>query len=655
MTRFRSLGTVTGLAAALLLAASILLPPAYALEPELQSCTNILINGGFETQSAWILSPSPVPPQYVNSPVQSGSWAMRLGNLGQLPNLASYSSIKQTITIPGNAVSANISFSVWTQSQANPGGDRQELILLPPGATAVSQPVQPLWSELSNVPSWRQFQFAINNQIGSTFDVYFNVYNDGLGGMTGMVLDNVMVTVCQGTPQAPTATPTPSPLPGPAITWVGNLTPNGSSPQTLPAPAFLYGTVEVNAPPITAAPGQGPGITCGLQYGTVPFFGGPWSNLVTLAMAYVGDAGPSDRYGTSMGPLPAGLYQFDAWCSTNGGATKVWSTPTNPGRLTVTGAAPTPTPTPVTPVPTPITPWPTSIPPNCQNLIVNGGFEWDASWVLGPTTLMPYYTGAPNPVHSGARSMALGATLPNSPNVASYSSAQQVVTIPATAQTAQLRFWYFPSSNAAPGGLSRQEVILLDPLAYGETIAVLWRVTENNNAWLSRQIDLTPYRGRTVSVYFNARNAGNGTRTSMFLDDVELLACGGIVTLPADQPVLVPSEEKGGSGAQPIAPAEQYPSTPGDSSAGAVAAAPNPQPTVLTVVTAPAIVVVGPTATATVAWDDTPRGERRSILSNRKLSLTPAALAVIVILIILGAVLLVLYLANRRDRDQDHA
>ena len=313
-----------------------------------------------------------------------------------------------------------------------------------------------------------------------------------------------------------------------------------------------------------------------------------------------------------------------------------------PGTPLPTTTTPTPT---LSPVPTGVTPWPTGLPQDCRNLIVNGGFEWSGAWTLGPTSLMPYYTGAPNPVHSGARSMAMGITPSNSPNVASYSSAQQTVTIPAFAQTAQLRFWYYPVSNAAAGGLSRQEAILLDPWAFEETIAVLWRVTENTNAWTLNVIDLTPYRGRTVSVYFNARNAGNGTRTSMYLDDVEVLACGGyapfVDTLP-DAFFEV----------TPVAIAPLTPIFPLVKAAVSASSTRIPQETVISVGTRPASVFV-PTTTPTSGWKEPTRSERPSFLSNFKLSLTPAALAAIIFLIVLGAVLVAVYLANRRDQVKD--
>jgi hypothetical protein len=205
------------------------------------------------------------------------------------------------------------------------------------------------------------------------------------------------------------------------------------------------------------------------------------------------------------------------------------ATPT-PSPTTPPGPTATPTSVP-TAVPTPGTPSP--IPPNCVDILANGGFEWDGAWQLSNTALPPFYAGPPNPVQSGNRSMALGAVLPGAPtNAASFSSIQQAVTLPATAQTARIHFQYYPSSNAAAGGFNRQELVLLDPLRYGETIDVPWRVTENASQWLPKEIDLTRHLGRTLTIYFNARNAGDGTRTAMFLDQVQVLVCDVVSVMP---------------------------------------------------------------------------------------------------------------------------
>jgi hypothetical protein len=67
--------------------------------------------------------------------------------------------------------------------------------------------------------------------------------------------------------------------------------------------------------------------------------------------------------------------------------------------------------------------------------------------------------------------------------------------------------------------------------------AVLWRVLANEQAWRQVALDLTPYAGQAVAVYFNTYNDGAGGRTAMFLDNVQLLACG--VSGPPPGPVTV--------------------------------------------------------------------------------------------------------------------
>jgi hypothetical protein len=221
--------------------------------------------------------------------------------------------------------------------------------------------------------------------------------------------------------------------------------------------------------------------------------------------------------------------------------------------------------------------------------------------------------------------MALGAVLPTSPaNVASYSSIQQPVTLPATAQTAQIRFWAFPNSNAAAGGQNRQELILLDPLNYEQTIAVLWRVTQNANAWTPVEIDLTRFLGRTVTVYFNARNSGNGTRTGMYLDQVQVLVCNVAIMPLADAAGNVQLAQP----AAVSAPAASNPVQP--------LAAPGSQTTVIAVGGNPAPLaeftpapIASPTATPEPTRDQT-----------RGLDLGPLDSPMVIFLVIAGIIVL---------------
>ena len=313
-------------------------------------------------------------------------------------------------------------------------------------------------------------------------------------------------------------------------------------------------------------------------------------------------------------------------------------TPTPTSLPTVT-PLPTNTPTPTT-IPTPVTPSP--IPPNCVDILANGDFEWNGAWLIGDTPLRAFYAGPPPAPASGSRMMALGAILPGAPtNVPSFSSIQQSVTLPVTAQTAQIRFFYYPISNAAAGGFNRQELILLDPLKYGETIQTLWRVTENANRWVYLEIDLTRYLGRTVTIYFNARNAGDGTRTAMYLDQVQVLTCNGAGIMPLDEAMgdwkqMAPAEDYfyPTAGPPPVALPPQTVVPPGVSAPAVVN-----QPTVIRVGEQPAplpeVTPIG-TPTRIPEPDETPRRELGSALAD--LPANPWLIIIVISVIVLVAV-----------------
>lgn len=457
--------------------------------PVQQGCFDIVVDGGFEQRNWWVLGGGLLPASYISSPVVSGLSAVQVGNQVNANSIQAYSTVRQTLTIPVNAVSAQLSFWVWTNTEANPGSDRQEALLLTPGASVLSASPGAIWSELTNSGGYRQISLDVLSQQGRTFDLVYSVYNDGAGGRTWMTVDNVMLVICLSA-----VTPTPTAIPT-------------NTPTTPPFPTV---------------------------------------------------------------------------------------TPTTPPFPTVTPTFP----------PMPATPSP--VPAGCVDILANGDFEWNGAWLFGDTALRPFYAGPPSPVFSGSRSMALGAVLSNAPsNVASFSSIQQSVTLPAAAQTARIRFQVFPNSNAAAGGLNRQELVLLDPLNFEQTIDVPWRVTENGNQWQLVERDLTRYLGRTLTIYFNARNAGDGTRTGMYLDQVQMLVC--------DPLAITPFGEAAASAPQVAAAA-----------AAAAAAAPLPaavpmpanQTTVISVGDNPtplAEVTPGPMVTPT----DTPstRSERDSLLN----------------------------------------
>lgn len=510
----------------------VALPPAGALSmaPPYQTCSNVILNGGFEVSGNWGVGLGPLAPVRVTSPAYNSSFAMQMGSPG-VTNQAANSWIFQRITIPNDAVSADLSFRVWLSSAAGAGADLQQALLMIPGATDLSQPFQVLWSTQTNAPAWQKLPVSLIGQKGRALDLYFNVYNDGAGDGTAMVLDEVELIICR---PAATAFPTPIPSPLPSAT-----------PFPTPFPTPL----------------------------------------------------------PSVSPFPTPIP------SPTGGATPF---PTPAGSLTPT-------------------------PSNCIQLISDGGFELGNAWTVGWDPLVPFYNSNAAFVRSGARSMAQGSVNQAAVTTPAYSSIRQDVVVPLAADSVTLTFWYYPFSNATPMGLNRQELILLDPLAFDETVKVLWRATENGQQWLASQsYDLKEYRGRTLSVYFNARNAGDGAWTGMYLDDVSLLACGAAVAtlLPASTPVVAPQ------------------SGPSD-------AIPSGSP--LALATAPTIISVSPVPTSQLPepvefTEETSEESRRdspSLLDRLGDGLSiPMVVCGLTVIVIVGLIFLVRWLRQRKRKKE---
>ena len=166
------------------------------------------------------------------------------------------------------------------------------------------------------------------------------------------------------------------------------------------------------------------------------------------------------------------------------------------------------TPTTTSPVPTTIT--------LAGDLIINGGFEDDSGWAFGSTQQPANYTS--DLVRSGARSVHLG--IVEGYDIYSYSSIWQTVTIPADARRATLTYWTYPmSQDEFPHDLHL--VLLLD-----DNFHILGYVDQSLSdprRWIPGSYDVTPFAGRTVTLYFGVYNGGGtGRPSAMYLDDVAL-------------------------------------------------------------------------------------------------------------------------------------
>ncbi len=588
-------------------------------------CYDLVINGDFESAGGWWTNVSPATPAYVAAPNRSGR-AMRLG-ITEVPNRYAYSSIEQQITVPADALSAQLRFEMFLVAEGPADGDRQQLIILNP---TTRQPTEILMSQRQDAPYWQPAVADMMIYRGQSFVLYFNVLNDGLGAVdqtTAMYLDNVVLEVCVG------VTPTPTTTGAPTASATATATPLATATAVTPSPTAVAPDVRVTF--INYDP---PGSDLDGEYVLIQNYAGVTVNLTNWTLRdqagntylfppFTLNAGSFVRVWTKAGAnTPTDLYwglggpiwdntgdtaylrdSFGALVSTFNYAGTPTPPPTAIPTVTATPIA-TATSTPVVyPTPTPVI----IVPPDpslCYALLTNESFESDEGWQMFRTPLWPTYAGYPNPVRTGIRSVMLGnSALPDN---RSYSSVRQETGIPPDAQTAYLTFWFWPSSDDTDGG-DRQQLLLLDPVSL-KRIAELWRPTplRNDRSWQYAAFDLTPYRGSSFLIYFNVYNDGDGKRTLMYLDDVSLFACNSPLAMSTSWTSAAPAAAP--AAAVPLAPA--VPLVSAETSAAELAITPTIPPPVMLVEEPTAAVAAAPveitpaTAMSTAAAAGSPIG-----------------------------------------------
>lgn len=267
----------------------------------------------------------------------------------------------------------------------------------------------------------------------------------------------------------------------------------------------------------------------------------------------------------------------------------------------VTGPTPTPTYTPtatqtptasmtptITNTPTPtFTPGPIT----CVDVVSNGGFETVGNWLLGATSRSPVYVSSP--VHSGAQALQMGIPQGGA-NASAYSSARQLIAVPASAATVTLTYWERPGGG---DGSDYRELLLLN------SGGGLYRTLDRNystgaNQWQQRTFDLTPYRGQSVYLYFNTYNNGAGSTTWNYIDDVSVQACSATIPLPIS-PTASPTPTATWTPTPTLTPTSTSTSTPTSSPTATATGTTPPTPTPTPTGTATSTATSTPTVTST--------------------------------------------------------
>ncbi|HIC87900.1 MAG TPA: hypothetical protein EYP04_00635, partial [Anaerolineae bacterium] len=147
--------------------------------------------------------------------VHGGIRALRLG-IVEGANVNSFSAVQQEVMIPETATSVKLTWWHFTMHEPDPGEDQQELVLWRADiGTELAHP----WQGQMNNREWRREVVDLSAYRGAPLVIYFNVYNDGVGGRSAMYLDDVSLLACRrAASPVPTATWTPSPVPLPTAT-----------------------------------------------------------------------------------------------------------------------------------------------------------------------------------------------------------------------------------------------------------------------------------------------------------------------------------------------------------------------------------------------------------------------------------------------------
>lgn len=154
------------------------------------ACNDVVVNGGFETDSAWTRG-GLRPPVYVTDQFVSGQRSLLFGIRSPSNDTYAYSSAYQVVHLPEETTSAAL--GLWLQRHTDDtAGDWQQAMLLNERA----QVERVLMNLLSNDGVWSYAEVDLSAYAGQTIYIYFNVINDGDGARTWMYVDDVSLEVC---------------------------------------------------------------------------------------------------------------------------------------------------------------------------------------------------------------------------------------------------------------------------------------------------------------------------------------------------------------------------------------------------------------------------------------------------------------------------
>jgi len=172
--------------------------------------TELIINGGFESEAGWQTPITSHPAGYSTTQAHGGARSMRTGIEDSQDNVYSYSSAWQAVSIPSNTVAATLHFWEYPVSQETEAwemegpmpfsgdprllqvtDDTQYLLILDQQGDWLDTV---LWRR-SNARTWLEHTHDLIQYAGQTIRLHFGTLNDGQDGVTAMYVDDVSLQV----------------------------------------------------------------------------------------------------------------------------------------------------------------------------------------------------------------------------------------------------------------------------------------------------------------------------------------------------------------------------------------------------------------------------------------------------------------------------
>jgi len=148
------------------------------------TCSNIIVNGGFESDEAWIINPEGYP----TYSVEQAHRRSRSGIVGY--NDAPWSSVRQQVTLPEGS-SATLRLWLYPISEDTDSGDWHYVSLWDEDGARYN-----LELTTSDAREWRQGEYDLTDFVGQRVTVVVGANNDGDGKLTRAYVDDVELEIC---------------------------------------------------------------------------------------------------------------------------------------------------------------------------------------------------------------------------------------------------------------------------------------------------------------------------------------------------------------------------------------------------------------------------------------------------------------------------